>query len=270
MAEIRMERGSVKWSAEGSENFVTQERKAAMDFFRSPEIVPIMEAVSAPSIGSSIHHWASAPLDLAEFKRAVDVGRGPLIIRPRDEITVMLTDGRPATARCEGFDKATGKHPYFVFSDCLGKGKMNEEGGNKGGYYGSDGRAYVLGALYDLLPQDLQAIIMPRELVEIIGGKEVRYSDPLWLPSATDVFGPRTLDSRWWADEPDSFWLPGFARERDRVKEYRDDPDYGTCYWWLRSPNAGNTTNFCFVDANGNAGSYHAYYSYGFAPGFCV
>lgn len=43
-----------------------------------------------------------------------------------------------------------------------------------------------------------------------------------------------------------------------------------TCNWWLRSPNASNTTNFCNVNTNGNANNNNAYNSNGFAPGFCL
>lgn len=271
MAEIKMKRGPVEWSAEGSESFVTKEREAAMEFFKSPMGVALIGTVEscAPSsrVGAALHSWRSQPLDLDDLKRAVDDGRGSQVIHLKDEITVTLTNGKPATAVCEGFFN---NRPYFVFRDCLGKGKMNASGGNKGGYYGSDGRAYVLGDLYNLLPPELKKIILPRELVEIIDGEEKRYSDPLWLPSATDVFGPRTPGDRWWAEEPDSFWLPGFKRERDRVKEYLDDPEYGTCSWWLRSPYASNPAYFCIVYADGTANYYCAYYSIGFAPGFCV
>lgn len=42
------------------------------------------------------------------------------------------------------------------------------------------------------------------------------------------------------------------------------------CNWWLRSPNASNTNNFCNVNTNGNANNNNAYNSNGFAPGFCL
>nr|DAW47530.1 MAG TPA: hypothetical protein [Caudoviricetes sp.] len=39
--------------------------------------------------------------------------------------------------------------------------------------------------------------------------------------------------------------------------------------WWLASPNASNTTNFCNVNNNGNANNNNASNSFGVAPGFC-
>ena len=41
-----------------------------------------------------------------------------------------------------------------------------------------------------------QAIVKPRTIVEIIDGQRVEYADPMWLPSATDVFGPSDHASR--------------------------------------------------------------------------
>ena len=39
-------------------------------------------------------------------------------------------------------------------------------------------------------------------------------------------------------------------------------------WWWERSPNASNTTNFCNVNSNGNANNNNASNSNGVAFGF--
>lgn len=96
---------------------------------------------------------------------------------------------------------------------------------------------------------------------EEIDGEHHEYADTLWIPSATDVFGA----GDWWNEEPDSFQLEIFKRERDRVKEHVGD---GTWYWWLRSPLASNSYYFVFVVTDGTVGSSFAYCSLGFAPGF--
>ena len=66
-------------------------------------------------------------------------------------------------------------------------------------------------------------------------------------------------------EEPDSFQLEIFKRERDRVKEHVGD---GTWYWWLRSPYASNSTSFVRVSTDGTVGANNAICSLGFAPGF--
>ena len=66
----------------------------------------------------------------------------------------------------------------------------------------------------------MQAIIKPRKIVEEIDGERVEYADLMWLLSATDVFGPS--EEGYWKDLDDSFQLPIFKRERDRVKRVRE------------------------------------------------
>lgn len=40
--------------------------------------------------------------------------------------------------------------------------------------------------------------------------------------------------------------------------------------WWLRSPNASNSNNFCYVNNNGNVNNNNADNSYGVCFGFCI
>ena len=107
--------------------------------------------------------------------------------------------------------------------------------------------------------------MIPRKLSEVIDGKKVEYADLMWLPSATDMFGPS--NGRWWNDEPDSFQLEIFKRERDRIKELDDK---GTYPWWLRSVYSGGSADFCRVNTDGGADLSDAYNSRGFAPGFDI
>ena len=87
----------------------------------------------------------------------------------------------------------------------------------------------------------------------------------MWLPSATDMFG--TPEDCWWKDLDDSFQLPIFKKDRERVKECGDE---GTYPYWLRSVRAGFTDSFCNVTTGGGASYYLARLSLGFAPGFDI
>ena len=198
---------------------------------------------------------------LAEIKAAIKSGHGRDIIRPFDELEFKLDTGEDVTAVCGGYITPT--RARFVFKDCLAEtGQMNKDATNKGGYYKSKGRKHILEDIYPHLPPELREIIEPRPLVETIDGETVEYSDPLWIPSGTDVFGTR---KNWYTEEPDSVQLDIFKQERDRVKETKG---YGTAYWWLRSPGASCSTNFVFVSADGTVHYTRAYFSLGFAPGF--
>lgn len=273
MSRLKIKCGSLEWEASGTETFLTQERQVAMGLIGA-QPVPVLGPVAGADGSPVLYRRVGAAVNLSELKRLFATGDGPQVIDLHDELEIKLTNSYTAAVEFAGFDPAG--HGYFVFKDCIGKRKMNTEAvTNKGGYYKSLGREYVLNDLYALLPPELKELIVPRKITERINGEAVTYADPLWVPSATDVFGPRTPDRRWWPEEPDCFQLPVFQRERNRVKEFAPfvadvEPDYGTCNWWTRSPYATYAANFCYVYADGNANSNHAGNSYGFAPGFCI
>lgn len=200
-----------------------------------------------------------AVASLAEIKAAIASGRGPEVIRPFDELEFKLDTGETVTAVCGGY--VTPTRARFVFKDALGDAPMNDDATNAGGYYKSKGRRHVLEEIYPHLPPELREVIEPRPLVETIDGERVEYADPLWIPSGTDVFGPR---EDWYEEEPDSVQLEIFKTERGRVKERNGE----TVYWWLRSPYRSNSTDFVSVHIGGAVGFAYAYYSLAFAPGF--
>lgn len=198
-------------------------------------------------------------ISIAELKAAITEGRGLEVIRPFDEIAFTLDTGEAVTAVC-GY---VGKHyARFVFKDCLREmWKMNKTATNEGGYLNSEARRHVLEDILPHFPAELRDALAPRHLSEVIDGETHDYADTLWLPSATDVFGA----GDWWNEEKDSFQLPIFKTERDRVKEV---PGNGTYPYWLRSPRASYSYIFVRVYMDGTVSSYNAYYSCGFAPGF--
>lgn len=198
----------------------------------------------------------------AWLKQHKDEGRLDQILKPFTEIDVPLTTGGTVTVVCGYVTPTTAR---FVFKDCWDEHVMNQENTNKTGYYKSAARKHILEDILPNIAPEWREIIVPRTIVEIIDGERVEYNDPMWMPSATDVFG--TPEWVWWKDEGDDFQLPIFKKERDRVKECGDN---GTCAWWLRSVYASGTDSFCFVSAGGSADYYSAYYSVGFAPGFDI
>lgn len=197
-----------------------------------------------------------------DLKTAVEEGNVDEVVSPFDEIDIPLDTGGTVTVVCAYSSPNTAR---FVFKDCWDEAAMNDEATNKGGYYKSKGRAHVLVDILPHIAQEWRAIFKPRKMVEEIDGERVEYADPLWLLSATDVFGPS--EEGYWKDIDDSFQLPIFKRERDRVKECGSE---GTYPYWLRSVNATYSYNFCYVNTDGSAYSSNAHWSYGFAPGFDI
>lgn len=272
MAMEKIKLDGLSWEAEGAEDFVLAEQAALLSFWQTLKNTVLVESAQKffstpePLIpGYKIRRTVESVVDPAGLRKALDENRGREVLHLFDEITIPLDNGRNVIAVCAHVQDDFAR---FVFKDCYCRHKMNESVTNKGGYYRSTARRYVLEEIYPHFPGAWRDVIRSRKLTENIDGEQRDYTDPLWLPSATDVFG--SMPDKWWDDEADSFQLPIFARERDRVKEM--DPtqeDYdGTCYWWLRSPYATGTADFCIVYTNGNANTNDACYSFGFAPGF--
>lgn len=196
---------------------------------------------------------------ISEIKKTISSGNGIEFIRPGDKLSIELKNGEHVNAVCAGY--VNEKRARFVLEDCLAeKWRMNDTPTNKGGYLKSEGRRHVLEDILPLFPDELAEAFEPRFLSEEIDGERYEYADTLWIPSATDVFGA----GDWWNEEPDSFQLEIFKRERDRVKEV----DGETWFWWLRSPRASNSYRFVNVYTGGTVNYTGACYSLGFAPGF--
>lgn len=197
-----------------------------------------------------------------DLKTAVEEGNVDEVVSPFDEIDIPLDTGGSVTVVCAYSSPNTAR---FVFKDCWDEAAMNDEATNKGGYCKSKGRLHVLEDIWPHISPEWQAIIKPRKIVEEIDGERVEYADPLWLLSATDVFGPS--EEGYWKDIDDSFQLPIFKRERDRVKECGSE---GTYPYWLRSVRATSSYSFCRVRTDGSANGDSANWSNGFAPGFDI
>lgn len=239
-------------------------RLSYLDTLALPEAPAAVELMPEPIRAGSgspftIVRRRSGAASLAEIKAAIASGRGPEVIRPFDELEFKLDTGETVTAVCGGY--VTPTRARFVLKDALGDAPMNDDATNAGGYYKSKGRRHVLKDIYPHLPPELREVIEPRPLVETIDGERVEYADSLWIPSGTDVFGPR---EDWYEEEPDSVQLEIFKTERGRVKERNGE----TVSWWLRSPCRSTSTYFVFVRTGGAVAIAAAYFSLAFAPGF--
>ena len=193
----------------------------------------------------------------AALKAAVDNGT----IAQGDLIVFNLKNGEEVAVRATQDKK--GKW-FFVLEDCLADEHcMNKRVTNKGAWAACDMRTWLNDSVFPLLPDELQALIAPTKIVQIVDGERVETEDKLFLLSKTQVFGK----GRWSDREPEDTQLLCFLREKDRVKECSDN---GTWWWWLRSPEASGSSSFALVANFGFSGSGHASISCGVAFGFCL
>ena len=60
-----------------------------------------------------------------------------------------------------------------------------------------------------------------------------------------------------------------YSAGNSKIK-YKHNSTSTSAYWWLRSPRADSSNFFLTVNTVGTVNDGYAYYSLGFAPGFCV
>ncbi len=106
---------------------------------------------------------------------------------------------------------------FIVFRDCLEEPhSMNRSNTNRGGWRDCWMRKYAR-EIYEFLPDDLQAIIVPTTIVQCIDGERIECKDKLFCLSFTQVFGAH----REYRDiEPEDSQLDIYALCRNRVKGY--------------------------------------------------
>ena len=195
--------------------------------------------------------------ELKEHRKNGTIGE---ILESGDQIPVTLKDGEEVVFDVT-YDE-TGKI-FFVLHDCLAEEHcMNEKCTNEGGWAASDMRKWLNTEVLSRLPDDLQAVIEPTHIVQVLDGERIECDDKLFLLSATQVFGRA---ARWNKQEPEDYPLDIFTTERSRVKECGDN---GTWFWWLRRANSNNVFNSVY--SVGGSGNYYAYNTYGVALGFSI
>lgn len=183
------------------------------------------------------------------------------IVRSGDKFSVDLNNGEEITFVAT-HDK--NGNLFFVTEDCLNDCHvMNEMATNKGGWSECEMRKYLNKTVFALLPDELQAIIKPTKIVQVLDGKRTECEDKLFLLSKTQVFGEGDYSE----NEPEDSHFDIFKRVNDRIKEC---DNHGTFYWWLRSPYSQPSTRFCGVNSYGGNSNANAANRAGVAFGFSI
>lgn len=178
-----------------------------------------------------------------------------------DKISCTLKNGQVIEFTVAAINPYGKNEVAFVTEDLLDdEYQMNEENTNKGGWSKSDLRTTLNTKIFDLLPDELQAVIKPRTIVQDIYDAVFKSTDKLWIPSRKELFG---VDND--VDKGDVHF-PLFNTYKSRVKNRKGQYEW----YWTRSPLASSSTYFCFVYSGGNSNSNNANHSYGVAFGFLL
>lgn len=137
---------------------------------------------------------------------------------------------------------------YFISKDCLDQRvQWNASDLNTGGFKDSDVCRFLNETVWNMLPEELRAVISERECLQIVDGEESRYPLKLWLPTEYEVF-----EDDWPSEAKEGQQFEIFKDPRNRTKGAGDGGSRAG--WWLLSVCSGGSTNACIVGYGGYAG----------------
>ena len=181
-----------------------------------------------------------------------------------DSIRCVLKDGTEATFDVLALNPYQPNSVVLGFRDLHWEMVVNEERTNAGGWRDCKMRKDFAETILPLLPDDLVEAIIPRRIVQRIGGSEFESVDKIWAPSYTELFGTdRGTDQ---TGDVGDVQFEFFKSKKNRIKFFKDDVNY----WWLRSPYAANSTNFWLVLSLGDMTGSSANLSNGVCPCFSI
>lgn len=198
----------------------------------------------------------------AELDGEIRSGRAELILDIGDTLSFTLKNGTQVSVKVAAINPY-GNNVAFSFADIFWDSCMNGTSTNNGGWAGSDMADFLDKEIFPLFPDELQAVIQAREIVQKHRNTIYKRESKLWLPSYTEVFG---RDERYSACDIGDVQFPLFTTRKGRVRFDKDDDIRS---WWLRSPFVGNSTGFWHVNYNGSGSSY-ASSAFGVCPCFII
>ncbi len=176
----------------------------------------------------------------AELKGDIEAASNPLNVGY--EIDIVLKTGEKVTLVCERVGRRSAT--FFTKNLLEDTHCMNENWIAKNGEQLSTMEAY-LGKLFRLLPDDLREVV----------------TEPLRLLREKEVFGENKH-----GNEEVCELLPRYSKVENRVKTLNGVP----FPYWLASPSAANSTDFCRVFSDGSNNTNSASLSFGVCFGFDI
>lgn len=185
------------------------------------------------------------------------------------------------TALSGGTDVALCDSKYNSSVSATGYFSMNSSNTNSGGWSSSQMRTNICGTsltsysgtIIAVIPAALRAVLKSVTKYTNNTGNSTAASavtattDYFFLLSEYEVFGSCTYANTNEASKQKQYDY--YSAGNSKIK-YNHSSTSTAVFWWLRSPSASYSYYFVYVSTGGTVNDYSAYYSIGFAPGFCV
>ena len=186
------------------------------------------------------------------------------------------------TALSGGTDVCLCDSSYNSTVSTTGYFSMNSSRTNSGGWASSQMRTNICGTslssysgtIIAVIPAALRAVLKSvTKYTDNTGGGSTAASavtattDYFFLLSEYEVFGSISYANSNESSKQAQYAY--YSAGNSKIK-YKHDGTTTAAYWWLRSPFSSNSYRFVIVYTGGTVASSDAYFSLGFAPGFCV
>lgn len=187
------------------------------------------------------------------------------------------------TALSGGTDVCLCDSSYNSTVSTTGYFSMNSSRTNSGGWASSQMRTNICGTslssysgtIIAVIPAALRAVLKPvtkyTDNTANGGGSTASYvtatTDYFFLLSEFEVFGSISYGNT--NEKNKQAQYAYYSAGNSKIK-YKHDGTSTAAIWWLRSPIASTSNLFVYVDTDGTVSYSSAFYSLGFAPGFCV
>lgn len=186
------------------------------------------------------------------------------------------------TALSGGTDVCLCDSSYNSNVSTTGYFSMNSSRTNSGGWASSQMRTNICGTslssysgtIIAVIPAALRAVLKSvTKYTDNTGGGSTAASavtattDYFFLLSEFEVFGSITYGNT--NEKNKQAQYAYYSAGNSKIK-YKHDGTSTAARWWLRSPYASSSYDFVFVFTDGTVSYTDAYFSLGFAPGFCV
>jgi hypothetical protein len=186
------------------------------------------------------------------------------------------------TALTGGTDVCLCDSSYNSNVSTTGYFSMNSSRTNSGGWASSQMRTNICGTslssysgtIIAVIPAALRAVLKSvTKYTDNTGGGSTAASavtattDYFFLLSEFEVFGSISYGN---ANEKNKQAQYAYYSAGNSKIKYKHNGTSTAASWWLRSPRASNSNLFVRVFTDGTVNDNYAYYSLGFAPGFCV
>ena len=187
------------------------------------------------------------------------------------------------TALSGGTNVAFCNRIYDTGVSMTGYFTMNSSRTNSGGWKSSYMRNTICGTslssysgtIISVIPAALRAVLKSvTKYTDNTGNGAGSYehyvtatTDYFFLLSEFEVFGSISRANSYESSKQAQYAY--YSAGNSKIK-YKHNETGTAAIWWLRSPTSGSNTNFVTVKEDGTSWFGAAYYSLGFAPGFCV